>query len=348
MEFLTKNLIKINYYPDLIDNKFHKKYISMLMDKKMPLMDTIFYGASGSGKFSLFVGYLKHYFEDQKVLDLVPDTLEEKISTSGELKLEYVGYPLVNKYLVLINDSVNNDKTLKILEKYFEMSGNNINYILITHLERLKTSTLKFISQFIEKRKNKTYILATSNSINSLGTLKSYFASFRIERPSLADQVKYFHKIIPKKFNFSKDKLEKIITKTNRDLKISIVHINQRLLESIDPELKKKCLDPYELYLNYLLQTAILGDLSKLSIMRSMILTIYQSTLTWDQYIHKSLYLISKTKLSDEGLMDLNKKMADLDLIVARTKPDYCHYETLVFIIMDIFANYPINKKIKK
>jgi hypothetical protein len=81
-----------------------------------------------------------------------------------------------------------------------------------------------------------------------------------------------------------------------------------------------------------------MNDLQKLPIIRSMILTVYQSSLTWNEYINKVLEILysSNVKISDEKKIILISKIADLDHKVKLSKANYIHYEALIFIIFEI------------
>ena len=72
-----------------------------------------------------------------------------------------------------------------------------------------------------------------------------------------------------------------------------------------------------------------------------MILTLYQSSLSWTDYIKKTLEIlfddnISKKKLSDEIKFEIINKIAELDHKVKLCKPTYIHYEAFIFIIFEI------------
>jgi hypothetical protein len=151
-------------------------------------------------------------------------------------------------------------------------------------------------------------VLATSNHYDKLDRrIKSRFETYRIPRPHLNELTEYFYKLIPSKFDFSKSKISKIIESTNCDMKLSIIYINQRLLELIDPNLKKKSIDNFKYYINCLIQTVLKNDLKQLSNIRAMILTIYQSSLSWNEYLKK----LEQNKNDNSMTEDDTKKWKD-------------------------------------
>ena len=193
---------------------------------------------------------------------------------------------------------------------------------------------------FIERRKSRTYILTTTIHYNKLTAMaKSRFESFMISRPTSTELTNYFSKLIPKKFDFPISKIEKIIETTNRDIKLTSIYINQRLLESIDPGLKKKSLDNFKYYINCLIQLMIKNDLKTLPMMRSMILTLYQSAISWRDYIKKThdvLFTLSPKIITDNQKCEIISRSVDLDNKVALTKASYIHYEAFIFMIYDV------------
>ena len=347
MDFLIKDLIKLNVYPTVEKLVFHKE-LSKIFNKDSILFDTLFYGPSGSGKTTLFFSYLQKIFGKQ-VIEMVPNiNIDSK--TSQEIvnfNMEKVGSILTNHNLTLINDSVNDETIQNFLREYIERMGEIPNYIVILHLNRLKPKTLSIITNFIDNRKSKTYILATSNRLDHLELrLKSRFESYRIPRPSIEELTEYFYKLIPQKFEFPQSKIQKIIENTNRDIKLSIIYINQRLLESIDPTLKKKSLDNFKYYINCLLQVIIKKDLKNLPVIRSMILTIYQSCLSWNEFLSKFLDLLynynsnipNNITITEQQKIEISQRTADLDHKIKLSKPNYIHYEAFVFMILDVIT----------
>ena len=355
MDFLIKDLIKLNDYPTVEKLVFHKE-LSKIFNKDSILFDTLFYGPSGSGKTTLFFSYLQKIFGKQ-VIEMVPNiNTSTNINTDSKISheivnfnMEKVGYILTNHNLTLINDSVNDETIQDFLREYIERMGEITNYIVILHLNRLKPKTLSIITNFIDNRKSKTYILATSNRLDHLELrLKSRFESYRIPRPSIEELTEYFYKLIPQKFEFPQSKIQKIIENTNRDIKLSIIYINQRLLESIDPTLKKKSLDNFKYYINCLLQVIMKKDLKNLPVIRSMILTIYQSCLSWNEFLSKFLDLLynynsntngnSQIIITEQQKIEISQRTADLDHKIKLSKSNYIHYEAFIFMILDVIT----------
>jgi hypothetical protein len=334
MDFLVKDLIKPNNYPNLDDITFNLNIIKILKNDNI-LFDTLFYGMSGSGKTTLFISYLQKLFGSE-ILNLSP-TNDSKGSDITFI-IEKIGTPLSNSNLIIINDSVSDDILYEFLLNQLDILGEKLNYILILHLERFKEKTLSLLTNFIENRKSITYVLATSNHYDKLDKrVKSRFETYRIARPQLNELTEYFYKLIPSKFDFSKSKISKIIESTNCDMKLSIIYINQRLLELIDPNLKKKSIDNFKYYINCLIQTVLKNDLKQLINVRSMILTIYQSSLSWNEYLKKSLDIInSNKKITYQQKIKIIQLTANLDHKVALSKPNYIHYECFIFMIMNV------------
>jgi len=335
MDFLVKDLIKPNNYPNLDDIIFDYNNITNILKKDNILFDTLFYGVSGSGKTTLFMAYLQKIF-GVEILNLTP-TNDIK-STESSFIIEKIGSPLSNSSLIVINDSVSDDVLYEFLLNQLDILGEKLNYILILHLERFKERTLSLLTNFIENRKSITYVLATSNHYDKLDRrIKSRFETYRIARPNNNELTDYFYKLIPSKFDFSKSKISKIVESTNCDMKLSIIYINQRLLELIDPNLKKKSIDNFKYYINCMIQTVFKNDLKQLSIIRTMILTIYQSSLSWNEYLKKSLEIINSNKnITDEQKIKIIELTAKLDHKVILSKPNYIHYEAFIFMIMNV------------
>ncbi len=335
MDFLVKDLIKLNYYPSLDDITFDYNNITKILKEDSILFDTLFYGVSGAGKTTLFMAYLQKLFGTE-ILNLVP-TNDSK-SSDITFTIEKVGSPLSNSNLIVINDSVSDDVLYEFLLNQLDILGEKLNYILILHLERFKEKTLSLLTNFIENRKSITYVLATSNHYDKLNKrIKSRFETYRVARPKINELTDYFYKLIPSKFDFSKTKISKIIESTNCDIKLSIIYINQRLLELIDQNLKKKSIDNFKYYINCLIQTVLKNDLKQLSNIRSMILTIYQSSLSWNEYLKKSLEIINTSKnITDQQKIKIIQLTANLDHKVILSKPNYIHYEAFIFMIMNV------------
>jgi len=339
MDFLVKDLIKPNYYPSLDDNKFNKEIIQILKNDTI-LFDTLFYGPNGSGKLSLLLGYLQKLY-GQEVLNLFPNINKKNDEESSSINIDKVGVPLSNRNIILFNDSVSDETIQDFMKDYNELQGDNLNYIVFVHLNRLKEKTLSMLTAFIDTRKSKTYILGTCSKSNVLTQrFKSRFEIYKISRPSVEELTCHFYKLIPSKFDFQKSRLSKIVESTNRDMKLSIIYINQRLLELIDPNLKKKSIDNFKYYLGCLLQMVIKNELNKLPIIRSMILTIYQSSLLWNDYIKKVLDILfqntNNITISNEKKIKIISKAAELDHKVQLSKATYIHYEAFIFIIYNI------------
>lgn len=335
MDFLVKDLIKPNNYPNLDDIIFDYDNITNVLKKDNIMFDTLFYGVSGSGKTTLFMAYLQKLF-GAEILNLSP-TNDTK-STESSFIIEKIGSPLSNSSLIVINDSVSDDVLYEFLLNQLDILGEKLNYILILHLERFKERTLSLLTNFIENRKSITYVLATSNHYDKLDRrIKSRFETYRIARPNNNELTDYFYKLIPSKFDFSKSKISKIVESTNCDMKLSIIYINQRLLELIDPNLKKKSIDNFKYYINCMIQTVLKNDLKQLTNIRTMILTIYQSSLSWNEYLKKSLEIINSNKnITDEQKIKIIKLTANLDHKVVLSKPNYIHYEAFIFMIMNV------------
>ena len=330
-------LLKLNEFPVLDNINFNSEITIMLKNDDI-LFDTLFYGVSGSGKLTLLFAYLQKVY-GKSILNLVPyNNKNESTSTNGTFILEKVGYPLTNSDLILINDSVSDDSFYDFLMEQTDIIGEKINYMLILHIERFKKRTLSLLANFIENRKSLTYILATTNHLNKLDNhIRSRFACHRISRPTNEELTNYLYKQIPKKFDFQKAKLSKIIGSTNCDIKLSIIYINQRLLELIDPTVKKKSIDNYKYYINCLIHTILKNDLKTLPIIRTMILTLYQSSISWIEYIKKTLEIINNLEnISYEKKIQIIHLTSDLDNKVALAKPTYIHYEAFIFMIMNI------------
>jgi hypothetical protein len=335
MDFLIKDLIKLNDYPSLDKIKFNQDIIDILNNNNI-MFDTLFYGASGAGKTTLLIAYLQKIF-GQSVLNVVP--YNNKSETTLNFTIDKIGSPLTNNNLIIINDSVSDDIFYDFLLEQIDLLGEKINYMVVLHLDRFKKRTISLLTNFIENRKSLTYVFATTNRYDKLDyRVKSRFECFRIPRPSLSELTEYFHKLIPNKFQFDKSKISKIIESTNCDIKLSIIYINQRLLEAIDPSLKKKSIDNFKYYLNYLLQNTInlKNDLKNLPMIRTMILTLYQSSITWNEYIKKSLEIINNIpNINENQKIKIIQQTADLDNKVALAKPNYIHYEAFIFMIIN-------------
>jgi GTPase SAR1 family protein len=341
MDFLVKDLIKPNYYPNINNLKFYDDLIKMLNSGDL-LFDTLFYGPSGSGKLTLIMAYLQKVF-GPSIVNMTPNasntTSKSVETTSVTFNLEKVGVPLSNSNLILINDSMNDENIQDFFRDYIEILGENINYIIVLHINRLKEKTRSMISRFIDARKSTTYVLATCNRLDQIEPrMKSRFESYIVPRPEVNQLAKYLHDMIPAKFEFPLMKVVKIVESTKRDIKLSIIYVNQRLLEAIDPDLKKKSIDNFKYYLNCLIQLVIMNDLKKLPMIRTMILTIYQSSLTWNEYINKVLDILysSNVKINDMQKIMLIRRTAELDHKVKLSKPNYIHYEAFIFMIFEI------------
>jgi replication factor C subunit 3/5 len=346
MDFLVKDLIKPNYYPTINNLKFHDDLIKILNSDDL-LFDTLFYGPSGSGKLTLIMAYLQKIF-GPSVTNLTPNMTSKSITNATTTKcneqtntftLEKVGVPLSNNNLILINDSMNDESIQDFFRDYIEILGENINYIIVLHINRLKEKTRSMISRFIDARKSTTYVLATCNRLDQIEPrMKSRFESYIVPRPEVNQLATYLHDMIPAKFEFPLMKVVKIVESTKRDIKLSIIYVNQRLLEAIDPDLKKKSIDNFKYYLNCLIQLVIMNDLKKLPMIRTMILTIYQSSLTWNEYINKVLDILysSNVKINDMQKIMLIRRTAELDHKVKLSKPNYIHYEAFIFMIFEI------------
>lgn len=351
MNFLVKDLIKPNLRPPLEKFNFHSKYSKSFQNLSLdnPLYDTIFYGASGSGKFTLLMACLQRFY-GPKVLKLTPiwdgsDEKKKKGKSNIEFTIESVGSVYGNEYLTLINptvkDTMKDDKIVEYLKSQIDIEGTKHHYLVIVHLERLKQSTLNYLKWFIEKRKNYLYVLATCSSNPQLSQgLKGLFTMYRVSRPSLDKVTKYFLKIIPQKFQkgniITKDKIKKVYKETAGDLKLIINYLNQYLLAGIDPTLKKKHPNTFRAYLCTLINFAVKGDIKDLNMIRSMIQTIYRAPFTWDEYTHYFMGLISMSKLKDNQKIEITKIVADTDYQVRLSKVNYCHYEAIIFQLMEI------------
>jgi hypothetical protein len=339
MDFLVKDLIKPNYYPSLENNEFNKEIVEILNTNKI-LFDTLFYGATGSGKLTLLLGYLQKLYGPE-ALNLFPNISKKNDEDSLSLNADKVGVPLSNHNIILFNDSVSDETIQDFMKEYNELQGDNLNYIVFVHLNRLKEKTLSMLTAFIDTRKSKTYILGTCSKSNVLTQrFKSRFEIYQISRPTVEELTNHFYNLIPSKFDFQKSRISKIVESTNRDMKLSIIYINQRLLELIDPTLKKKSIDNFKYYLGCLLQMVIKNELNKLPIIRSMILTIYQSSLFWNDYIKKVLDVLfqntNSITISTETKIKIISKTAELDHKVQLSKPTYIHYEAFIFMIYNI------------
>jgi hypothetical protein len=127
-------------------------------------------------------------------------------------------------------------------------------------------------------------------------------------------------------------------------MKLSIIYLNQRLLESIDSGLKKKSIDNFKYYIGCLLQMILKNDIKGLPAIRTMILTLYQSSLTWNEFINKTLDLLFNSMptnlknfvITDQQKVKIIEKTADLDHKVSLTKATYIHYEAFIFMIYEI------------
>lgn len=355
MNFLVKDLLNPSIRPTLKDLDFHLEYRDSfkLLSIQNGLFDTLFIGPPGSGKLTLIFAYLQHLF-GPTVLKLVPNEFSEKQSTNTkkgkssnksdlltELNFEMIETIYSNNYVTLINDSVSDDKLLEYLRNQVNQVSDNVTYLVITHIDKFKPNTLSFIKSFIEKRETSLYILATSNSTLKLSNgLKGLLSMYRIPRPSLEETSKYYLKIIPNKFVkaniVNKDKFKKIYNETHGNLKLIISYINQYLLEGIDSDLAKKHPNSYRLYLCSLLNLAMKGDIKDIGMIRSMIMVIYQSPVSWSECIHHFIDLIGLSKLSSEKKVEIVKMVAEVDHQSALSKINYCHYEALVFQLMAI------------
>lgn len=330
-------LLKLNEFPTLDIINFNPEITGILNNDNI-LFDTLFYGVSGSGKLTLLFAYLQKVY-GKSVLNLVPyNNKNESSSTNETFIMEKVGYPLTNSNLILINDSVSDESFYDFLMEQTDIIGEKINYILILHIERFKKRTLSLLANFIENRQSLTYILATTNNFNKIDNrLISRFACFRIPRPKQYELTNYFYKQIPKKFDFQKTRLSKIIESTNCDMKLSIIYINQRLLELVDPNVKKKSIDNYKYYINCLIHTILKNDLKTLPMIRSMILSLYQSSISWIEYVKKTLDIINNIEtINDEKKIKIIHLTSELDNKVVLAKPTYIHYEAFIFMIMNI------------
>jgi hypothetical protein len=339
MEFLVKDLIKPNHYPQLNKIIFNKD-ITRMLKKDDVLFDTLFYGISGSGKATLLMAYLQKIF-GLEVLKLNPNhttSSDNKNSDSNLTTIEKTGVPLSNNNLIVINDSITDETFYEFLLAQFDILGEKLNYMLVLHLERFKQRTISLLMNFMENRKSLTYVLATSNHFNKLDKrVISRFECYRIPRPSREELTDYFYNMIPSKFDFEKSRIYKIVESTNCDMKLSIIYINQRLLEAIDPNLKKKSIDNFKYYITCLLQLVFKNDLKQLPIIRTMILTIYQSSLSWNEYLKKTLEILYTNKtITEEQKIRIIHSTAELDHKVSLAKPSYIHYEAFIFMIMNV------------
>jgi ABC-type lipoprotein export system ATPase subunit len=116
MDFLIKDLIKLNDYPTVEKLAFHKE-ISNIFKKDNLLFDTLFYGPSGSGKNTLIFSYLQKIFGKQ-VIDMVPNIDNKTTQEMINFNMEKVGSILTNHNLTLINDSVNDETIQDFLTKF--------------------------------------------------------------------------------------------------------------------------------------------------------------------------------------------------------------------------------------
>ena len=75
-----------------------------------------------------------------------------------------------------------------------------------------------------------------------------------------------------------------------------------------------------------------------------MILTLYQSSLTWNEFLDKTLDLLFNSlptnikgfTITDQQKVKIISRTAELDHKVALTKASYIHYEAFIFMIYEI------------
>jgi hypothetical protein len=70
-----------------------------------------------------------------------------------------------------------------------------------------------------------------------------------------------------------------------------------------------------------------------------MILTLYQSEISWNDYIkktHEVLFTLPATIMKDNHKCEIIRRSAELDNKVALTKASYIHYEAFMFMIYDV------------
>ena len=85
------------------------------------------------------------------------------------------------------------------------------------------------------------------------------------------------------------------------------------------------------------MQLVFKNDLKQLPIMRVMILTIYQSSLSWNEYLKKTLEILYTNKIiTEEHKIKIIHSTAELDHKVSLSKPNYIHYEAFIFMIMNV------------
>ena len=107
--------------------------------------------------FHTILGYLQKLY-GQEVLNLFPNINKKNDEESSSINIDKVGVPLSNRNIILFNDSVSDETIQDFMKDYNELQGDNLNYIVFVHLNRLKEKTLSMLTAFIDTRKSKTYI----------------------------------------------------------------------------------------------------------------------------------------------------------------------------------------------
>ena len=71
-----------------------------------------------------------------------------------------------------------------------------------------------------------------------------------------------------------------------------------------------------------------------------MILTIYQSCLSWNEFLTKFLDLLYNSNLpidiTEKQKIEISQRTANLDHKVKLSKINYIHYEAFIFMILDV------------
>lgn len=292
-------------------NKIHKEIkeqlSNMIIDGFLS-HHILFYGLSGSGKYTLTM-YILHYIYGGSINDR-----QVKTQTVNKREIKYV--ETLNYIEILINNYVINDNN-----SLGEFINNNIKnkrtgicqYIIIKHFDELTPACQKTIYHIMEKRSNIRFILTTRNLSNIIPNIISMVTKLRVPRPDSKILAKYMNRIAKSNnINITHSQIEYIVRSTECNINQALTTMELCVHNGTYVKMK----DAHLKYIAHVLQESTGPGIGNIRVVRELVSTLVKSTYESSE-VYKTcvkLFLNSKHDINiKQQIIEIGNKYSQLN-----------------------------------
>lgn len=300
-------------------SKLNTKYISKLKKlDKYNFMNILFYGCSGTGKYTLGLMLLNHIFNNEIY------TLKEQLYENNGKEITYYSS---NYHFEIYLTKYSNKKILfeliDNLTKTLNIRNNCYNVILLKNVHYLDTEFFNSIKNIIEKRYDSVKFIFTTNCIDKVPLyFRSFFINFRIAKFNYNEMSGFLNKVIDyENIDITNEKLKELVMFHKFNI--------SKILLNLENYKKTKIISNnsyLEQHLDLILKLIYSKDINQIESIRKLLYALSSKNIDKNIIIH---YIYSNVL---QKINDTQQKIKYIDFVAELNQRMHYSYKNIIHL----------------